>query len=112
MMSRWRHKTMHGLRISVADAVLDLDDDGNVINGDDVTPTAAQKMRSVSGWVEVPVAKRDAVPTPPEAPNTPAPTVEPEPAPVAPQDIAEPVKAAPASQPLTASAEPRKGKKR
>lgn len=110
MMSRWRHSTMGGLRISVADAVLDLDGEGNVINAQDVTPAAAAKMRAVGGWVEVAVR---AIPPLPSAAPTATPTntaiVEPAPAPVATPEPAAPALPAPVPQPLAAPA-PRPGK--
>lgn len=109
-MSRWRHSTMGGLRISVADAILDLDGEGNVINAQDVTPAAAAKMRAVGGWVEVALR---AIPPIPSAAPTATPTitapVEPEPAPVAEPEPMAAVMPAPAPQPLAAPA-PRPGK--
>lgn len=113
-MSRWRHSTMGGLRISVADAVLVLDSEGHVINAQDVTPAAAAKMRAVGGWVEIAVR---AIPPLPSAAPTATPTitapVEPEPAPVAPPELVAPADPAPARQPLAApAARPGKGKQR
>jgi hypothetical protein len=96
--------------------VLTVDPLGFVVDAA-LSPAAVAKLRGSPSWSEVTVK---ATPNPVEAPqastptNTPAPIVEPVPvAPVAVEsEPSEPVKAAPEPQPLAASAEPRKGKRK
>lgn len=110
-MARWRHTSMTSLRISVADAVLELDSNGHVSNESDVTPAAAQKMRSVPDWKEAVDAVR-VVPAhlQPGAPNIRPVAVEPEPAPaMGDQNLTEAAGAV--SAPPPTPAEPRKGRK-
>jgi hypothetical protein len=90
--------------------VLTVDPLGFVVDAA-LSPAAVAKLRGSPSWSQVAVKVAPQASTPTIAP---APIVEP--VPVAPLDVetepSEPVTAAPEPQPLAASAEPRKGKRK